>query len=301
MKSLSRPELWRLLGPGASDERSHVVVADHVDGDLRIRHFRCGKSRIPAVSVAPVDSTPGAPALLYCHAHGNAYDIGKSEVLEGRPALQDPPLAKVIARTGWTVFCADMPGFGARQSLGDESALAKSAHWHGQTLLGQMVNDQLLALDVLIDAVRPSRIATLGISMGGTLAYMVAALREDIVAAAHLCVFADMAPLIKDGAHDLHGPYMTIPGLLKEHDMSSIAALIAPRHQFVATGDADPLTPEAAYAPAMATLARAYRDHPERLTVIRDMAAGHQETPDMRKAVLSFLAGLSQRAGHLSA
>ena len=125
------------------------------------------------MSVAPAVSRPDAPALLYCHAHGNAYGIGKSEVLEGRPALRDPPLAKVIARTGWTVFCADMPGFGARKSQGRETALAKSAHWHGETLLGQMVNDQLLALDVLIDAVRPSRVATLGISMGGTLAYPV--------------------------------------------------------------------------------------------------------------------------------
>lgn len=301
MKTLSRAELRRLLGLGSPDERSYAVASQHLEGDLQIRHFRCGKAQIPAVSVAPVDSTPGAPALLYCHAHGNAHGIGKSEALDGRPALQDPPLARVIARAGWTVFCADMPGFGVRQSQGCEAALAKSAHWHGQTLLGQMVNDQLLALDVLIDAVRPSCIATLGISMGGTLAYLVAALREDIAAAAHLCVFADMAPLIKDGAHDLHGPYMTIPGLLKEHDMSSIAALIAPRHQFVATGGADPLTPEAAYAPAMATLARAYWDHPERLMVIRDMAAGHQETPDMRKAVLSFLAGLAQRAGHLYA
>ena len=249
------------------------------------------------MSLAPADSGPDAPALLYCHAHGNAYGIGKSEVLDGRPALQDPPLARVIARAGWTVFCADMPGFGARQAQGRETALAKSAHWHGETLLGQMVNDQLLALDVLIDAVRPSRVATLGISMGGTLAYLIAALRDDIVATAHLCVFADMVPLIKGGAHDLHGPYMTIPGLLREHDMSSIAALVAPRHQFVATGGADPLTPTDAYAPAITRLAGAYRDRPDRLTVIRDMAAGHQETADMREAVLSFLAGHALRAG----
>jgi len=297
MNPLSRAELRRLLGIGSPDQGGYVVDAENLEGDLRIRHFRCGDARIPAVSVAPVDSAPDAPALLYCHAHGNAYGIGKSEVLEGRPALQDPPLARVIARAGWTVFCVDMPGFGARQSQGRETALAKSAHWHGQTLLGQMVNDQLLALDVLIAAVRPSRIATLGISMGGTLAYLIAALRDDIVATAHLCVFADMAPLIKDGAHDLHGPYMTIPGLLREHDMSSIAALVAPRHQFVATGGIDPLTPANAYAPAITTLARAYRDHPDRLTVIRDMAAGHQETADMRKAVLSFLAGHAHRGG----
>lgn len=289
MTSLSRAELRRLLGLGDRGESSYIVDAERLEGDLRIRHFRCGEDQIPAVSMAPADSGLNAPALLYCHAHGNAYGIGKSEVLEGRPALQEPPLAQVIARTGWTVFCIDMPGFGARQSQGHESALAKSAHWYGQTLLGQMVNDQLLALEVLVDAVRPSSIATLGISMGGTLAYLVAALCDDIAATAHFCVFADMGPLIKAGAHDLHGPYMTIPGLLKDHDMSSIAALVAPRHQFVATGDADPLTPANAYAPAIKVLENAYRDHPDRLTVVRDMAAGHEETPSMREACLRFL------------
>ena len=131
--------------------------------------------------------------------------------------------------------------------------------------------------------------------MGGTLAYLVAALREDIAAAVHLCVFADMAPLIANGAHDLHGPYMTIPGLLKKHDMSTIAALIAPRHQLVATGVEDPLTPADAYRPAIKTLLRAYKGHPDRLTVIREKAVGHRETPEMRKAVLSFLARLVDR------
>ena len=296
MNQLSRAELRRLLGLGNPDQGCYVVDSEHLEGDLRIRHFRCGQAQIPAASVAPVDIRLDAPALLYCHAHGNAYGIGSSEVLRGRPALQDPPLAKDIARAGWTVFCADMPGFGPRQAQGRESALAKAAHWHGETLLGQMVNDQLIALDVLVEVARPSLVATLGISMGGTLAYLVAALRDDIAAAAHLCVFADMALLIKNGAHDLHGPYMTIPGLLKKHDMSSIAALIAPRHQFVATGAEDPLTPANAYRRAIKTLTRAYRDHPDRLTVIRDMAAGHQETPKMRKAVLSFLASLVDRA-----
>ena len=297
MTSLSREELQRLLGFSRPDTRSYVVDTDHIEDELRIRQFRCGPAQIPAVSIAPVDAGPDTPALLYCHAHGHAYGIGKSEILDGRPALQDPPLAKVIARAGWTVFCADMPGFGARQAQGSESALAKSALWHGQTLLGQMVRDQLLALDVLIDAVRPSLIATLGISMGGTLAYLVAALRDDIAATAHLCVFADIAPLIKHGTHDLHGPYMTIPGLLGDYDMSSIAALVAPRHQLVATGGADPLTPDGAYAPAITTLADAYRDHPDRLTIIRDMTAGHQETPDMRKAVMAFLAGRAHPNG----
>ena len=141
------------------------------------------------------------------------------------------PRARLHRQTaGWTVFCADMPGFGARQAEGSESALAKAAFWRGKTLAGEMVTDQMLALDALKDIAKPCQVATLGISMGGTLAYLVAALREDVSATANLCVFSDMAPLIETAAHDLHGLYMTIPGLLDRHDMSDIAALVAPRY-----------------------------------------------------------------------
>jgi hypothetical protein len=60
-----------------------------------------------------------------------------------------------------------------------------------------------------------------------------------------------MGPLIEAGAHDLHGIYMSVPGLLAEGDMGDVAALIAPRPQFIAWGGRDPLTPEAAIPPAL--------------------------------------------------
>ncbi|MEG9862679.1 MAG: alpha/beta fold hydrolase [Parvularculales bacterium] len=290
MQSLTRAGLRRLLCLKDIVSPNGSVVGEYIEGKVRIRHYQLGPGRIPALSIAPVRHEPGSCAVLYCHAHGGAYGIGKSELLEGRPALLNPPLARAIAEAGAVVFCADMPGFGERQPEGSESALAKSALWTGQTLLGQMVSDQLLALAVLIEHEKPSRVATLGISMGGTLAYLVAALREDIAAVAHLCVFADIAPLIETGDHDLHGPYLTIPGLLPAYDMSDIAALVTPRYQLVATGGGDPLTPDSAYECAMARLTEAYGDHPERLTIIRDKNSGHCETELMREAVLAFLA-----------
>jgi hypothetical protein len=91
----------------------------------------------------------------------------------------------------------------------------------------------------------------MGLSMGATHAYWLAALDERVAAVAHLCAFADMAPLIASGAHDLHGIYMSVPGLLAKGDMGDVAALIAPRPQFIAWGGRDPLTPEAAISPAL--------------------------------------------------
>jgi len=35
--------------------------------------------------------------VLYCHAHGNRFDIGKEELVAGRPALASPPYAEALA------------------------------------------------------------------------------------------------------------------------------------------------------------------------------------------------------------
>jgi hypothetical protein len=108
---------------------------------------------------------------------------------------------------------------------------------------------------------------------------------------AHLCCFADFGKLIESGAHDLHGHYLTVPGLLGLATNGTIAGLVAPRPQFVGLGDADPLTPPAATAPALATLAAAYRvaGAEDRLVLHREAEAGHEETPAMRQAGLAFM------------
>ncbi|MEM8958676.1 MAG: alpha/beta fold hydrolase [Pseudomonadota bacterium] len=250
-----------------------------------------GERGLPAICLTPDEPVPSGLGILYCHAHGNRPEIGKTEVTLGRPALCDPPLGLALAEAGATVLCVDMPGFGARQGEGREEALAKAALWQGQTLLGEMLTDLDLARRALTSrpGVDPGQIAVLGISMGGTLAYVHAALSPEIAACAQLCVMADIGALIATGAHDLHGPYMTIPGLLPDHDMGDIAGLIAPRPLLIATGARDPLTPDDAYRSASDRVRRAYAEMPERLSLLRVPHSGHAETPDMRQALFAFL------------
>ncbi|MCV6585246.1 MAG: dienelactone hydrolase family protein [Marinibacterium sp.] len=267
------------------------VLSDQRYQGVRLRALTVGARGIPALCLSPLDQTAtrAGAGVLYCHAHGNAYAIGKSELTDGRPALCDPPLGLALAQAGATVICPDLSGFGARQGEGREEALAKAALWHGGSLMGQMAGDLIATLEVLRALGATDRIATVGISMGGTLAYLVAALRGDVTACAQLCVFANIGPLIDSGAHDLHGPYMTIPGLLPDHDMGDIAALVAPRPQFVMTGARDPLTPDAAYRPAADRLRRAYARDPAALTLRREAEIGHHETHASRAAVMGFL------------
>lgn len=227
------------------------------------------------------------PAILYGHSHGGRYDIGAAELLEGREYLLDP-LGPVFARAGYVTLCIDMPVFGARATV-SESAYAKALLWHDRSLICEMLADHQAALTWLAarDDVDRNRIGAFGMSMGCTLSYWLAAVDERIQAVAHLCCFADLRTMIETGAHDGHGIYLVVPGLLDEADAGAIGALIAPRPQLVCIGEADSLTPIPAFERAWHEMSKSYAGE-DTLYLVREPGVGHQETPAMRQATLAF-------------
>jgi dienelactone hydrolase len=287
--SIAREELRRLLQveppelrpiPIASDDRGDHVVE-------RIAFETVGGDRIRGILCRPPGS--GArPAILYAHAHGGAYEIGAGELIDGRRALLSP-LGPIFAAAGYITLCIEMPTFGERLEP-RESPLSKQLLWYGKLLFGQMLSEQAAALTYL--AARPDvdagRIGMFGISMGSTLSYWLAAVDERIAAIAHLCCYADFATLIETGAHEGHGIYLTVPGLLAATSTGEIAGLVAPRPQLVCVGDNDPLTPPLAVDRALAVTQAMYGDGP--LEVLRQADVGHEETQQMRAAVLDFFA-----------
>ncbi|MGL5116750.1 MAG: acetylxylan esterase, partial [Beijerinckiaceae bacterium] len=172
-----------------------------------------------------------------------------------------------------------------------ESSLAKRLLWSGGTLFGAMLADERGALGVLSreHGVDPARIGVMGLSMGATLAFWLAALEPRLKAVAHLCCFCDLAALIEAGGHDRHGIYMTVPGLLPAFTTGAIAGLAAPRPQLVCLGHLDPLTPPAAIAIGLADLQAAYAGAERALQVLESADTGHVETEAMREAAIGFL------------
>lgn len=237
----------------------------------------------PEVAAGP------APAILYIHAHGDRYDIGAREVLDGREALAGP-MGPELARAGFRVLALDMPCFGGRAGT-RELAATKAAIWRGGSLAGQMLGELSSALGWLAgDAgTDPARVGVFGLSMGATLGYWLGAVEPRVAAVAHLCCFADFGPLVESGAHDLHGVYLTVPGLLELASNGEIAGMIAPRPQFVGLGADDPLTPLEARGPALASLRAAYAGAEGALRVRVEPGVGHRETPEMRAEVMGFL------------
>lgn len=290
MADLTPQLLWSLLGyDRAPCEAGKAVIEAKTDiGGLTVLRVRIVASHhdVPTLVLLPDAAARLGSILICCHAHGNRHDIGKTECLDGRPALLDPPLAVALAQAGHIVVCPDMPGFGERAAEGTESALAKALHWRGRTLLGEMLADLCLVRDSLdILPVAPAApCGVVGFSMGAFLSFWLAALRADIAACAHMCGFAGLDGLIAADGHDLHAPYLTVPGLLRHGDQQDVAALIAPRPQLVASGLQDPLTPASALDPALARLEDVYGASGD----LTDPDTGQVETRRMRSEVLAF-------------
>jgi dienelactone hydrolase len=232
------------------------------------------------------------PAILYIHAHGGRYDIGAAELTEGRPALQSA-LGPVLAAEGFATLAIDLPCFGGRAGV-TESAAAKALLWEGRSLAGQMLGELSSATGYLASRsdVDEERIGVFGISMGATFGYWLGAVEPRIACVMQLCCFADFRQLIAAGAHDLHGIYLTVPGLLGVAGTGELAGLVAPRPQLICIGDRDPLTPPAAVDIAFAHTLAAYEaaGARENLVLHREADIGHAESPAMRRAVLAFAA-----------
>lgn len=206
----------------------------------------------------PVGRTAPGPAILYHHYHGDLYHQGKEEVLIR--AFQTLPFAagEQLARKGYVVLCIDAYCFGDRRFQGPagpaeegaatESSLFKSFLWQGKTLWGMMLRDDMLALNYLTSRpeVDPVRIAAMGMSMGSTRTWWLAALDERIKVAVCVACLTRYQNLLAEGGMRYHGIYYYVPNLLADGlDAESIVGLIAPRPHLTLTGDRDPGSPVA--------------------------------------------------------
>src|SRR5581483_73863 len=97
-----RQELWALLGdlppftaPGARllrSERHDGFDLEHLELELN------GLEPAPAYLLLPHRRAEPAPGLLYLHAHGGTYALGKEELRRGRDVME--AYAPELARRG---------------------------------------------------------------------------------------------------------------------------------------------------------------------------------------------------------
>lgn len=292
-----RGELYGLLGDLPERERpvgARLVGAEERDGYVleRLVLDLNGVEPVPAYFVKPARTPGRLPVVLYNHAHGGDYVLGKDELLLGRPSLLSPPYAAALTSWGYAALAVDHWVFGERRGR-TESEVFKEMLWRGQVMWGMMVYDSLKAVDYLLtrDDVDGGRIATLGLSMGSTMAWWVAALDERIRVCVDLCCLTDFQALVEARGLDGHGVYYYVPGLLKRFSTAEINALIAPRPHLSIAGNYDRLTPPSGLDRIDVALRRVYAEMgaPEAWRLLR-YETGHFETAAGRAEVLEFLA-----------
>ena len=250
-----------------------------------------GLEPVPAWFVRPKKVAGRVPAILYNHAHGGEYHIGKEEFIAQREAFEKPPYAEVCAQFGFCGLSIDHWVFGERATR-TEMDVFKEMLWNGRVLWGMMVYDSIRALDYL--AARPevdaSRVGTLGLSMGSTMAWWLAALDERVKACVDICCLTDFQALIETNGLKGHGIYYYVPSLLKHFTTAQINALIAPRAHLSLAGNLDPLTPPAGLDRIDRELKQVYGalGKPENWNLLR-YDVGHEETPEMRSEIIGFL------------
>jgi dienelactone hydrolase len=250
-----------------------------------------GLEPVPAFLARPKGASERRPAVVFDHSHGGGYDIGKKEFVEGRSYMQPVPYAKALTDEGYVALCIDHWCFGERNHA-TELDTFKAMLWQGRVLWGMMVYDSIRALDWLLTRadVDASRVATLGMSMGSTMAQWLGALDERVKVTVDICCLTEYHTLLADQGLARHGIYYYVPGLLKHFTASDVNALIAPRAHLGLAGTRDDLTPVAGLDIIDRELKQVYAEagHPERWRLLRYDVA-HQETPEGRQEVLAFL------------
>jgi len=294
-----RKELWSLLGDLPWQHRAEkpklLNTEKHEGYTLeRLVLDLNGIEPVPALLLIPDKRESPAPGLLYMHWHAGMYGLGKEQLLRGVDA--QPAYAPVCVEKGLVTLAIDSWCFGERKPAGDgktgEEDTFKLMLWKGQVLFGMMMFDELRALEYLAGRpeVNPRSMGVLGMSMGATKAWWLAALDPRVHLCVDVCCLTDYEELTKTHALSAHGIYYYVPSLLKHFQTAEINELIVPRPRLSVNGRRDPLTPAPGVEKIRDHLLPLYRQYGRETDCrIELFDAAHVELPEMRKLILEWM------------
>jgi dienelactone hydrolase len=261
--------------------------------------------RVPGVFLKSVRATDRRPAVIFLHGTGSR----KEEFLA---------LMRTFADRGFATAAIDARHHGARISPsfgpGNDQYFAAMLETYrtgkGRPYLYDTVWDVMRLVDYLQTRadVDPARIGMMGISKGGTEAYLAAAVDPRITAAVPIigvqgfrwaldndqwqARVSTFTPPIERAARDegvakvdaafVRRFYDRVsPGIYGDYDAGSMLALIAPRPVLVINGDSDARTPLAGVQEAVALAQRTYTrmGAEAKLGLYLQPNAGHVVTP----------------------
>ncbi|MFD1466537.1 dienelactone hydrolase family protein [Lapidilactobacillus mulanensis] len=290
-----RADLIALLGTDAKIEQpsGEILFKQEFSGyNLETLSLQLNTlEEVPAYFAYPTTGEGPYPLVIFNHSHGGNFTLGKSELVKGNSYLQQPTFMEVLIKMGYAVGCIDMWGFGERQGK-KESELVKEFLLTGRTLWGMRIFDDQQFITYLsgrteIDA---TRIATIGMSMGGMMSWWLAALDPRVKLTVDIAGQVELETLITMRGLDHHGFYYYVPGLLTHFSTLAIQEMIVPRYRLSLVGKTDNMCPIAGVDLLDKKLQKSYgqaamADHWQSAA----MTGGHQETGEMRRTWINFL------------
>ena len=215
-----------------------------------------------------VPNTKKAPALLMLHDHGAHFSIGKEKMV--RPFEVDSTLmadaddwarrcydgvyvGDELAKAGYVVLSIDALFWGDRGRkegvrYDSQQALAANMLQMGTSWGAWITWDDMRAAQFLahLPMVDKGRVGCLGFSMGSYRSWMLAAMSDDVKAAAAICWMNDTENLMTLTNNQNKGGSaysMLIPGIRNLMDYPHVASLACPKPMLFYNGDKDKLFP----------------------------------------------------------
>lgn len=249
--------------------QGQVELEDHIRQDLLL--VAEGHPALPVYLLLPrPKSSRRRAGIVALHGHGSHghHPIAGRDDLAGvadsiRSANYD--YGRQLVRRGYVVACPCFTPFGVR--LGKPEAFGKQdpcgdtfirLQMLGKLLIAENLRDALWALELLAqsDEVDASRLGCVGLSYGGRMTMLTAAVEPRIKVA----IISGALNVMQER---ISKPYscgaQIIPGLLNFGDTPEIASLIAPRYALWEAGLRDGLVKPPWSDEALARIGRAYR------------------------------------------
>lgn len=265
-------------GEWTTIEESVVEAADHTRRSLVLR--AAGMRDLPVHLLVPKPGQAKRAAILALHGHGSAgYDpvvgIATTEAARAELMKANYGYGLQLVRRGYVVAAPCFTPFGRR--LGDAAAYRGNdacgvtfvrMQLLGRVLMGENLRDALWAVELLArhESVDASRIGCVGLSYGGRMTMLAAAMSPKIRAAVCSGALNVMQERIR-GRYSCGA--QVIPGLLTIGDVPEIASLIAPRPCLWEVGKRDALMVKEWIEPSIARMRGAWNAYgkPDNLTV----------------------------------
>lgn len=271
-----RNRLSELLGPHRPPTRWSVEIEDHAEYSEYRREsvlFRApGHPTLPVHLLYP--KRPNGAGIVALHGHGPfGHDAvaGIDDTRERRADIEKfrYDYGRRLARRGYTVACPCFQPFGRRLDRrpdgedaysGDDACAVSFVRMQllGKVLMAENLRDALWAFRWVRgeENVDPRRIGCVGLSYGGRMTMLTAAIEPRIRAAVPSGALNVMQERI-EGRYSCGA--QVIPGLLEYGDVPEIAGLIAPRPALWEVGNQDGLMVKERIGPAWQRIERVYR------------------------------------------